>query len=502
VSLPPKAAPPPPAAFPPAPQQMQDQPPQNQPPPMQPPFYQPQPPQAQQQPFPPQAPVPPQQYNQNFAPPQQAPNYYYPQQQPPPVQYQPYQPAPLPPACGTCGGGGQWLDAEKIICKECRWLRPLAPGYAIDCSAFQWAEDGRAMSALRAITPLNAAAEAISEKIGRRWIESTLNGVRLNERQLPEIYAEAVRAARMIGMAKMPDIYISGEYFWDSLTFGTDKDSFIILGTMLAMNFRGDDLLFLLAREMGHCRAGHALWKTVLRFFMGEQGRRKGLMAGGIFAALSPSALIGGAIEMPLLGWARQAEITADRAGLLAVGSEEIARRVLMSWTLKSPVLYRQINVEAWLEQQAAEGDDEMSRFTELTMSSTPYIARRLKLMSQFAQSEDLKRWHSLIKNFEAKAVPAGKSKKSPPPQGGAKGDIRVKCTSCATPLRVPAKVLEGKQQISIRCPNPQCGKLTQLKKQARGKPGAPPAKKAAAPQPAEKAKKSNQNVRSLNYDE
>ncbi|HEX8287777.1 MAG TPA: hypothetical protein VF556_07280 [Pyrinomonadaceae bacterium] len=134
---------------------------------------------------------------------------------------------------------------------------------------------------------------------------------------------------------------------------------------------------------MGRCRAGHALWKTVLRFFLGEQGSKKGLMAGGLLAALSPSALIGGAIEMPLLGWARQAEITADRAGLLTVGNEEVPRRVLLSWSLKSPILYRQINVEAWLEQQSS-GDDEMTRLSELTTSATPYITRRLKLMADW----------------------------------------------------------------------------------------------------------------------
>ena len=106
-------------------------------------------------------------------------------------------------------------------------------------------------------------------------------------------------------------------------------------------------------------------------------------MAGGLLAALSPSALIGGAIEMPLLGWARQAEITADRAGLLTVGNEEVPRRVLLSWSLKSPILYRQINVEAWLEQQSS-GDDEMTRLSELTTSATPYITRRLKLMADW----------------------------------------------------------------------------------------------------------------------
>ena len=440
----------PPPQTPPAQQNNQPQPPpnnqfepssnQNQPPP----FNQPPPNQFQ----------PPAQYNQNPPP------NYYPQPAPPQQQFQ-------PEVCRTCGGNGRQLDEKTIVCKECRWLRPLAPGYAIDYSAFQWAEDGKAMSALRAITPLNAAAKAISENVGRRWIEVTFNGLRLSERQLPDIYTQAVKAARVLGMSYMPDVYISGEQFWECATYGSDKDSFIIIGSAVAMNFRGDDLMFLLAREMGHCRAGHALWKTVIRFFLGEQGPRKGVLSGGIFAALSPTNLIGGAIEMPLLGWARQAEITADRAGLLAVGDEEIARRVLLSWSLKSTFLYRQINVEAWLEQQSGSEDD-MTKLSELVTSPTPYITRRLKLMAQFAQSPDLQRWRQLIGHYVKQSEP-----KAAPKSGGKNDDLRIKCSTCAAPMRVPLKVLDGKEQLAIRCPNPKCKKLTTIKKSVKSPSGA-----------------------------
>jgi hypothetical protein len=281
----------------------------------------------------------------------------------------------------------------------------------------------------------------------------------LGDRQLPEIYFEAVRAARILGMSYMPDVYVSGEMMWDCRTYGSDHDAFIVMGSALATNFRGPDLLFLFAREMGHCRTGHALWKTVIKFLLGEQGPRKGLMAGGLISALSPTALIEGTLEMPLLAWARQAEITADRAGLLAVGSEEIARRVLLTWSLKSPVLYRQVNVAAWLEQQAA-ADSDMTKLSEVMTSSTPYITRRLHLVEEFAKSPDLARWRTVIGQLTAPPKVAG--------NGKASADIRLKCSACGTPMRVPSKILEGKQQIAIRCPEPKCSKMTYLRKQQK----------------------------------
>lgn len=429
----------------------------------------PQQPVPQQNPFQQQTPVMPQMaapqvHNQQY--PNQAvqPNYY-PQQQY--VQQKNYQ-MPHVTQCKTCGGNGVHLNTQIAICKECGWLRPLAEGYGVDLSAFQYSEDGKAMNALKAITPLTMAAEAISSKVGRRWIESTFNSVKLSGNQLPEVYEQAVRAARILGMSYMPDVYISGELMWDCKTFGSDKDSFIVMGTALATNFRGPELLFLFAREIGHCRTGHALWQTVMRFLMGEQGRRKGLMGGGLFAALSPTALMEGAIETPLLAWARQAEITADRAGMLAVGDEEIVRRVLLSWSLKSSYLYRQINVSAWLKQQESSGDD-FSKLSELTTSSTPYITRRLKLLAEYANSPELQKWQKVIKKYSANFKNIDEKKNSQTPSSD--DALKIKCTSCNTMLYVPLKVLEGKEQLNVRCSNAQCRKVMTLKNKAKAQP-------------------------------
>lgn len=407
------------------------------------------------------------------------PNLYQPVVQPgqyQPQNFQPRQPQFYPQhqynqayspvqavSCYTCGGNASNLPDKIVVCRECRALKPLVPGYQVDMSAFAWAADAKAMSVLRSITPLNMAAKAVSEKVGRRWIESTFNGVQLSERQMPHIFSQAVRAARILGMPHMPSVYLSGERAWDMLTFGTDRDSFIVIGSALAGNFQGVDMLFLLAREMGHCKSGHALWKTVIRFFLGEQGPAKGFLAGGIFAALSPSALLGGAMEMPLLAWARQAEITADRAGLLTVGKEDVARRVLLSWTLKSSFIYKQININAWLEQQSVD-DDSYGKLSELTTTSTPYIGPRLKLLAQFANSQEFR--HSL--RIISETIKAGAPKQQPQPEAADADVLRIKCATCGAAMKVPRKALEGKHELPIKCPNAKCGAITRLKKNVK----------------------------------
>lgn len=362
--------------------------------------------------------------------------------------------------CHMCGGNGRALDVNAVICRGCRWLRPLAPGYSVNPASFQWAQDGQAMATLRSMTTLTNVARSISDKAGRRWVETTFNGVRLSEKQMPEIFAHAIKAARILGMTHLPDVYVSGERPWDALTYGSDQNAFIVLGSALTSSFQGDDLLFIMAREMGHCLAGHALWKTVIRFLVGEQNPRSGMMKDGVLGMLDPGKWIEGAIEVPLLGWARQAEITADRAGMLAVGNEDIARRVLLTWSLKSPILFRQINIAAWLEQQADEGNDETLRLSEMMSSSTPYITRRLKLMSEFARSNELNGMRAVMQQFLPSA-PQSKPATPPPVNDDA---LRIACPSCKTGMRIPRQVLAGKDSLSVRCPNQQCGKATLLK--------------------------------------
>lgn len=417
-----------------------------------------------------------------------------------------------PGCCPTCGGDGSRLATNRVVCPECRWLRPLVPGYQVDASAFAWAGDAKAMATLRSIKVLTAAAGAVSEKVGRRWIEVTFNGIRLSEKQLPQIYSQAVRAARVLGMSHMPDLYLSGERPWDMLTFGTDRDSFIVIGSAIAANFTGPDMYFLLARQLGHCKAGHSLWKTVIRFLLGDQGPQKGMLAGGVLnTMLNPTALIGGAIEMPLLGWARQAEITADRAGLLAVGNEEVARRVLMSWSLKSSHLYQQLNMNAWVEQQSLE-EDQTLRLSELLTTSTPYLGPRLKLLQQYANSSELKGYLRIIgdsiRKNQPPAAPQAPTKGSPIQQPPARAtpalpakspasanfgskaqvdvtsnaappvpqktratsvtSLKIKCTACGSKLSIPANALNHVDRRPIRCPNAACGAITLLEKRVQ----------------------------------
>ncbi|MDR3752913.1 MAG: M48 family metallopeptidase [Terracidiphilus sp.] len=440
------------------------------------------------------------------------------------------------PLCKVCGLNGAGLSAAEIVCPQCGWLRPLAPGYQLDRSVFLWAQDGQAMSKLQSISALHAVVRNVSDKVGRPWIESTFNAIKLGPRQFTDVWNLAVLAARILGLPKMPDVYISGDQMWNTYTYGTENSSFIVLGTSHLINFAGDELLFVLAREMGHCRAGHALWNTVLRFIAGDVSVHTGLLSNGLINAINPTKLIQGAIDLPLMAWSRQSEITADRAGLMAVGDEALVRRVLLAWSIRSARLLQQVNIDEWLKQESA-SDDSMTRFSEMTTSSSMYTTRRLRLLGQAAHEAELMRWSQSIQPVRLKLAPvatqAGSGlgvgtvrKATPAPvtrppsgaprppvgagapmgtthmAGGASGEaanqaavtanaaqgvataptdsIRVICNKCHAAMRVPLAMLRGKTTLNVRCP--QCKTVIVLRPRAAAPAAGATAGSAPAP--------------------
>ena len=378
------------------------------------------------------------------------------------VTYQPHSAF----ACNTCGGNGQRLALDLVFCPECRWLRPLNDEYFLEMDAFMWQMDAQAMSVLNGLGPLAAAAHNIAERYGRPVFEAATNGIRLSEKQMPEIFDLAVYAARLTSLTHMPEVYISGERMWDVYSLGGYGGSFISIGSVL-INFKPKDLLFLIAREMGHVRAGHVYWNTAMQFLMGETRSQTTILGQGVLQFLNPTKLVESAIEAPLMRWARHSEITADRAATLVTGDLSTARQVLTQWSMKSFPVYGKVNLEAWLEQEAA-ADDPYLRMSEWTMSTTPYLAPRLRILAEYSQDTAYQEWRNYISHWSVphSPIPAPQAKPAPP-----KDDReRLTCAACDAKMRVPKEILAGDKPVNVRCPNPECRKILRVKPKKKPK--------------------------------
>ncbi len=295
--------------------------------------------------------------------------------------------APVPDQarfCGRCGtavgsagagpGAGQGPDG------------PPAPGaYALEPRDFEHPSMQKMNQMLRGSLVLRKSAESLSRKIGKPWYESTFNSIAATDKQYPRVLELGRLAARRLGAKRMPAFYVELDRGYQSATYGSDDDAFVNVGAFLPRFLNDEELLFILGHEIGHLVSQHALWTTVSMFLVGQQ--RSSLMSEGVVGLLSnPLKVIEGGVESAVTNWMRVADMTADRAALLAVGSFETARRAIFLLHLRSRRELDEMDIDDWM-RQAESQDQTMTKVSQMMTSATPYLGNRLVELRNFARS-------------------------------------------------------------------------------------------------------------------
>jgi Zn-dependent protease with chaperone function len=185
------------------------------------------------------------------------------------------------------------------------------------------------------------------------------NGLRLSERQLPELYARCVAASKKLGMDEVPEFYVL-QYGGLLNAFATkllSRKFVIILSDLVDGCEDPRQLDFVIGHELGHLAAGHLKWQ----------------------AFLAPINLV------PLLGaaYSRACEYTCDRCGLEVAGELEAAQRGLAVLAAGGRQASR-VNLAAFMDQRQETGGFWMS-VGELA-SSHPYLCKRVAELKEYVQ--------------------------------------------------------------------------------------------------------------------
>jgi len=146
------------------------------------------------------------------------------------------------------------------------------------------------------------------------------SAVRVDERQFPQLHRLLGEVGQTLDVAELPELYVSQSPFPNATTIGMDTP-FIVLGSALLDLLDEEELRFVIAHELGHAVSGHAVYQTLLQRLIELSGVLNSIPGGvlgvrGIVAALRE--------------WDRKAELSADRAGLLATQDVAAAFRVHM----------------------------------------------------------------------------------------------------------------------------------------------------------------------------
>jgi Zn-dependent protease with chaperone function len=213
----------------------------------------------------------------------------------------------------------------------------------ISSRAWEHPADRGALTALRELRGFDEVLKALHGLWNERAMRLMFLGgaIRVDHRQYPRIHRLFAEAATTLDVAELPELYVAFDRGLNGQCIGMSRP-FIVVTTGAVELLDDDELRCLLGHEIGHLLSGHAVYKTMLNILVGLAHNLAWLPVGSI--ALR-------AIIAALYEWWRKAELSADRAGLLATQDPPASLRLAMK--LAGGGDLSETDTTAFLEQAA-----------------------------------------------------------------------------------------------------------------------------------------------------
>ncbi len=255
-------------------------------------------------------------------------------------------------------------------------------------SAYEHPADTAALAALKSVPGFDIVLRKLFSLIGDRALRLgyLASAVRVSPHQFPKLYTAYRKTGEILDVRPLPELFVAQTPLVNAGTMGLAQP-FIVIQSGLLELLSPQETAFILGHELGHVLSGHVLYKTMLRILLRLSTTLVSVPLGG--AALT-------ALAMALLEWDRKSELSADRAGLLAVQDLELAMRVQMK--LAGGGHTGEMSIVEFLEQarEYEEGGtvvDSLMKLLHLTGQTHPFPVIRLAELKKWAESgayEDL----------------------------------------------------------------------------------------------------------------
>jgi Zn-dependent protease with chaperone function len=179
----------------------------------------------------------------------------------------------------------------------------------IDSRSWEHPADRAALNALRKVPGFDEVLRAVFGYFGERAVRLAFqaNAVRVSANQFPRVHQLWTEVCQTLDSPDVYPVYVTQTPFVNAGAYGMDKPFVIInSGTLSLLN--DQELKFVLGHELGHIMSGPVLYRTmvVLLLRLAEMG----------FPIVGLAAR---AVLIAMMEWYRKAELSCDRAGLLAV---------------------------------------------------------------------------------------------------------------------------------------------------------------------------------------
>ena len=192
----------------------------------------------------------------------------------------------------------------------------------ISSRAWEHPADRGALVALRRLKGFDTVLKATSGLFNERAVRLVFLGsaIRVDERQFPTLYRLLGEVARTLDAPELPELYVAANPLLNAMTIGMNKP-FIVVNSAMVDLLDDEEMRFVLGHELGHAVSGHAVYQTLLQRLIQLSGVLSVVPVGGLGVR---------AIMAALYEWSRKAELSADRAGLLATQDPATAFRTHM----------------------------------------------------------------------------------------------------------------------------------------------------------------------------
>jgi Zn-dependent protease with chaperone function len=255
----------------------------------------------------------------------------------------------------------------------------------ISSKAYEHPADRAATAALKAIPMLDQVVRKLVEWGYERALRQSYlgNSVKVSEQQLPELWAAHTGVCRVLDMPEVYELYVTAPVPGLGMVIGSGKPM-IVLDSRSVMWLGPGEQRALVAHEVGHILSDHVLYQTALNILLSAGGGLP-FFLGVPFRA----------VRAVLLEWYRAAELTCDRAAVLAVRDPRIVCRLLMFSAAEMPV--DKLNLDAFMAQAMEyetwdDPSDRVRRFFNEIGRTHPFAVRRVSEVMKWVQSGEYDR--------------------------------------------------------------------------------------------------------------
>jgi Zn-dependent protease with chaperone function len=299
--------------------------------------------------------------------------------------------------CRYCGQRNQTRTDRNIEarCGRCRLLlsdEPHKKFAHLHKNQYIHPADKKALAALKAIPGIDSALKKLLAVTGESAIRVifTAGAVKVTPKQCPDLHAKLQIACTTVGV-DMPELFVQQNPVANAFTGGVERPV-IVLYSQLLERLTDEEVLAVVAHEVGHIHSEHVLYLTAARLI--EFLAKTAVMATPLIPIVKELLTL--TMRAALLAWARRAELSCDRAALLVTQDADVIGRTMMK--LAGGTFASRIDYDQFLEQardfQKTYDEKALDRFWADVITSGmshPFPVWRVSEILQWVESGEYK---------------------------------------------------------------------------------------------------------------